>query len=202
MYATRDGGVRHLERHLARLERSARALGFGWDDNELREALQAEIDRLPPQTPHRLRLALDRAGRFDLRSQPLAALAGEPVRLRLELQPLPTARPLSMHKTTLRGEYDAGIRAAEVEGAFDSLFVTPDGRLVEGGRSNVFLKLDGRWFTPPLTDGALPGVMRGLLLDDPAWAATERTLTREDLARAEAVMVCNALRGALAARVS
>jgi para-aminobenzoate synthetase/4-amino-4-deoxychorismate lyase len=202
MYATRDGGVRYLERHLARLERSARALGFGWDDNELREALQAEIDSLPPQAPHRLRLALDRGGRFEVTSQPLTELPAGPVRLRLEPEPLPTARPLSTHKTTMRGEYDAGIRAAEAEGAFDSLFFTPDGRLVEGGRSNVFLKLDGRWFTPPLADGALPGVMRGLLLDDPAWAATESTLTRDDLARAEAVVVCNALRGALPARLS
>jgi para-aminobenzoate synthetase/4-amino-4-deoxychorismate lyase len=201
MHATRDGGVRHLERHLSRLERSACALGFGWDENELREALQAELDRLPPQTPHRLRLALDRVGRLELKRQPLTELPAGPVRLRLEPEPLPAARPLSAHKTTLRGEYDAGIAAAEAEGAFDSLFFTPDGRLVEGGRTNVFLKLDGRWLTPPLADGALPGVMRSLLLDDPAWAAAERTLTRDDLARAEAVVVCNALRGALPANL-
>ena len=93
------------------------------------------------------------------------------------------------------------MRAAEAAGAFDSLFFTADGRLVEGGRSNVFLQLDGRWWTPPLADGALPGVMRGLLLEDPAWAAAERPLTRADLARAEAVVVCNALRGAVPARL-
>ena len=40
--------------------------------------------------------------------------------------------------------------------------------------------------------------MRGVLLDDPAWAASERSLTREDVLRADAVMVCNALRGPLA----
>ena len=39
--------------------------------------------------------------------------------------------------------------------------------------------------------------MRAVLLADPAWAASERRLTRADLAAAEAVVVCNALRGAL-----
>lgn len=65
----------------------------------------------------------------------------------------------------------------------------------------MFLKLAGRWCTPPVADGALPGVMRGLVLEDPAWRAVERSLTRDDLDRAEAVMVCNALRGVLPARV-
>ncbi|MFG5410220.1 aminotransferase class IV [Piscinibacter sakaiensis] len=96
---------------------------------------------------------------------------------------------------TDRARYDAGVRAAEAAGAFDTLFLTADGRLVEGGRSSLFLRLDGRWYTPPLTDGALPGVMRAEVLDDPRWAAAERTLRLDDLVRAEAVMVCNALRG-------
>jgi len=55
--------------------------------------------------------------------------------------------------------------------------------------------------TPPLSSGLLPGVMRAVLLDDPAWNAVERPLTRDDLRRAEAVCACNALRGAMAATV-
>ena len=135
-------------------------------------------------------------------SRSRVGVSGEPVRLLLAPRPLPAARPLAGHKTTLRAEYDAGMHAAEAAGAFDTLFFTPEGRLVEGGRSNVFVKLGGRWFTPPLADGALPGVMRSVLLEDPAYAAAERSLTREDLARAEAIVVCNALRGALPARLA
>jgi len=202
LYAVRESGVRHLDRHLGRLTRSAARLGFACDEIEIREAIQLECGRLTPGAPQRLRLGLARSGRFDLIVQPLAPLPDGPVTLRLEPLPLPAARPLAGHKTTLREAYDAGIRAAEAEGAFDSLFFTPDGRLVEGGRSNVFVKLDGRWLTPPLADGALPGVMRALLLEDPAWAAEERSLTRTDLARAEALVVCNALRGVLPARLA
>ena len=76
------------------------------------------------------------------------------------------------------------VRAAQAAGAFDSLFVTADGRLVEGGRSSVFVKLDDRWWTPPVSDGALPGVMRGLLLEDVvcyAAASTEIYARRHSL---------------------
>jgi para-aminobenzoate synthetase/4-amino-4-deoxychorismate lyase len=79
-------------------------------------------------------------------------------------------------------------------------FLGADGRLIEGGRSSVFVKIDGQWLTPPVSDGALPGVMRACLLEDPAWRASERSLSVRDLQRAEAIVVCNALRGALPAR--
>ena len=48
--------------------------------------------------------------------------------------------------------------------------------------------------TPPLESGVLPGVMRGVLLDDRAFGATERVVTRDDLARAEALLLTNAAR--------
>ena len=129
------------------------------------------------------------------------ALPPGPVRLLLARSPLPAARPLAQHKTSWRAEYDQGVRQAEAAGAFDTLFYGEEGELLEGGRSNVFLRLDGRWLTPPLADGLLPGVMRSVLLDDPAWGASEGRLTLADLARAEAVVVCNALRGAMPATV-
>ena len=199
MFATREDGVRHRQRHVERLERSARRLGFSWDASALDTAIERALDTLPAATPTRLRLALDHAGRIDTIAAPLAPWRG-PAGLLCAAEPLPPS-PLAGHKTTLRAAYDQGMAEAEAAGAFDSLFFNADGRLIEGGRSNVFLRIDGHWYTPPLADGALPGVMRGVLLDDPAWAARERTLTRDDLQRAQQLMVCNALRGALPARL-
>jgi para-aminobenzoate synthetase/4-amino-4-deoxychorismate lyase len=193
-------GVRSLDRHLARLERSARRLGFAFD-REIVLAALAGFERGAPAAVTRLRLALAHDGRPTLAHAPLAPLTSGPVRLLIADDALSLARPLAAHKTTLRHRYDAGIRAAEQAGAFDTLFFDAAGRLVEGGRSNVFVRLDGRWWTPPLADGPLPGVMRAALLADPAWGAAERSLTRADLARAQGVMVCNALRGALAAQI-
>jgi para-aminobenzoate synthetase/4-amino-4-deoxychorismate lyase len=65
----------------------------------------------------------------------------------------------------------------------------------------VFARIDGRWYTPPVADGALPGVMRGVLIEDSIWDATERSLSLEDLQAAQKLVVCNALRGVLPAQL-
>jgi para-aminobenzoate synthetase/4-amino-4-deoxychorismate lyase len=176
-------------------------LGFAFDRDAALAALRDALPALAPGQPSRLRLALAHDGRLGLTHAPLAPLAAGAVKLLIADERLPDANPLAAYKTTLRSHYDAGVRAAERAGAFDSLFFTADGRLAEGGRSTLFARIDGRWWTPPVADGALPGVMREVLLEDPAWQAAERTLRREDLQAAQALVVCNALRGALPAQL-
>lgn len=201
MWAQRGQGVRQLGLHMARLARSARVLGFAFDEAAARAALDATVQTLPAQTPSRLRLALAHNGQLDITHTPLRPLPAGAVGLLIAGQRLPDHNPLSAHKTTLRRHYDAGVQAAERAGGFDSLFFTQDGRLVEGGRSSVFVQIDGRWWTPPLSDGALPGVMREQLLADAEWSAADRSLTIDDLHRAQAIVVCNALRGVLPAHL-
>ncbi|HTW62763.1 MAG TPA: aminotransferase class IV, partial [Terracidiphilus sp.] len=73
------------------------------------------------------------------------------------------------------------------------------GELTEGAISNVILEIDGLWFTPPVECGLLAGVYRRHLLesrpDETRPALQERVLTEEDLRRAHAVYLCNAIRG-------
>ena len=206
MYATREEGVRHLSRHLARLSASAATLGFKLDDeNEIRAQIAEKCAALPTQTPHRMRLALSKNGVAQITAAVLTPLADSTVGVLLgsdhNFPAMDANDPLLRHKTTRRAEYDRGWREAEAKGAFDTLFFNERGELTEGGRSNVFVKLAGRWWTPPLESGVLPGIMRGVLLEDVGLRAAERVLTRVDVQNAEALLVCNALRGALPARL-
>lgn len=198
LHASREQGVRHPSRHLHRLAQSAAVFSFPMNQAAITKALAEACAALPPNTAHRLRLALDARGHIKLTSAPLADLRG-PVRALLAHEPTEATDFFLRHKTTLRERYDAGWRAAEAVGAFDMLFFNAEGELTEGGRSNVFVKLQGRWHTPPLACGVLPGVMRSVLLDDPRWNASERRLSRDDLLAADAIVLCNALRGALPA---
>ena len=197
MHATHEHGVALLESHLQRLRGSAAYFGMPCDEADARVLVQAHCASLAPQLAHRLRLALDRHG-MRIQSGPLTAL---PARVRVQIEPAPmdSGDLFLRHKTSVRARYDAAWRAAEAAGAFDRLFCNERGELTEGGRSNVFIKRDGRWYTPPLSAGVLPGVMRAALLADPAWNASEQALTLDDLRAAEDIVVCNALRGALQA---
>ncbi|KVU88959.1 aminodeoxychorismate synthase component I [Burkholderia ubonensis] len=199
--ATRADGIRHLDRHLARLRRSAGAFGFRFDEAACRERIAADCASLEGDGPYRMKLSLAKDGAFEIVAASLKPLPRGPVGTLLASEhgfaPTHSADALLLHKTTRRAEYDRAWQAAEALGCFDMLFVNERGEVTEGGRSNLFVKLDGRWVTPPLSSGVLPGVMRGVLLDDPSFGATERVVTREDLSRAQALLLTNALRGAL-----
>jgi para-aminobenzoate synthetase/4-amino-4-deoxychorismate lyase len=199
MHASADHGVRHLERHLARLAASAHYFGYPCAVAALKRQLFDACAALA-DGPHRLRLSLDQAGAASITTAPLTALTlSENGRVKLLLADAAVASGdlFLRHKTTQRARYDAGWRAAEAQGGFDMLFFNERGELTEGGRSNVFVKQGGCWFTPPLAAGVLPGVMRAVLLNDPAWGAREKTLPLAALHDAEQIVVCNALRGVL-----
>ncbi|MGY6238493.1 chorismate-binding protein [Burkholderia ambifaria] len=201
MAATRADGIRYLERHLARLQGSADAFGFRLDADALRREVDARCAALDGDGPYRMKLALAKDGAVEITAAPLKPLPAGPVGVMLASEhgfaPTRTDDALLLHKTTRRAEYDRAWQAAEALGGFDMLFVNERGEVTEGGRSNLFVKLDGQWVTPPLASGVLPGVMRGVLLDDRAFGAVERIVTRDDLARAQALLLTNALRGAL-----
>jgi para-aminobenzoate synthetase/4-amino-4-deoxychorismate lyase len=200
IYATRAAGCRHIERHLQRLADSAACCGFACDPGAIRTALQQACDALSGDAPHRLRLTLAQDGGVTLSAAALPALQ-EPVRLFIATDINDAGDFFTAHKTTVRETYDRAWQDAEKRGGFDQLFLNRDGCLTEGGRSNLFVRLQDRWYTPPLRAGVLPGIMRAELLSDPAWGASERDLTLEDLRNAEEMVVCNALRGALQAVV-
>ena len=196
--ASRDEGSRHLEQHLDRLGASCRYFGHPFDIGAARAVLVDACRDLAPGQLHRLRLAVQPSGELAVQSAPLQPLS-EPVLLLLASETTDSGDVFLRHKTTVRNRYDAAWRAAEARGAFDALFFNERGELTEGGRSNVFVRFGSQWFTPPLSCGLLPGVMRAVLLGAPAWHASERVITRAMLEDADDIVVCNALRGPLRA---
>jgi len=199
MRASPTGGIRHRERHLQRLAASAAYFGFPWDAAAAEAYLDTACTMLDAShAAYRVRLALSASGAFSVQHAPITPLT-EPVRVLLAADHTSASDLFLRHKTSIRSRYDTAWRDAEAQGAFDTLFFNERGELTEGGRSNVFVRLHGRWLTPPLSSGLLPGVMRAVLLDDPDWNAHEAVITRAMLEAADEIVVCNALRGVMRA---
>ena len=70
------------------------------------------------------------------------------------------------------------------------------GRVVGATSANLFVLRNGRWSTPPVADCGIAGVCRAWLLEHIPGAA-EATLARSDVESADAVVLCNAVRGIL-----
>ena len=99
--------------------------------------------------------------------------------------------PLSRCKCiNYRDNILARLEAAK-RGANDALLLNTAGRLAGTTMANLFLVIDGVVVTPPVADGALPGVIRAEVLA--AAGAEERSLKPEDLASASEAFITNCL---------
>ncbi len=74
------------------------------------------------------------------------------------------------------------------------LFLNLRGEVTEGAISNIFIEKEGRLLTPPIECGLLAGVYRRLLLATRP-NVEERVLSMDDLRRADAIYLTNAVRG-------
>ena len=181
-------GLRNLSRHLDRLADSAAYFGFPFD----RAAAETRLaDAVEGAAEARVRLVLHRDGTLDVDLAPLPAAGEGPVRLAVDPEPVDSSQVWLRHKTTRRGEYAR--RAARHPGADDVVLVNERGLVTETTIAALAVRLDERWWTPPLSDGCLPGVERGRLVD--AGELRERSLSVDELSRAEALAVVSSLRG-------
>ena len=190
----------HLELHMARLEKSAQHLNIPFNNNLLFRNVDDLCLTLDPSLIYRLRIDLSAHGEISLKAAPITPLKSN-VRLLWakdilsENTVMQSSDQLLQHKVTRRKIYDQAWMKAEELGSFDALFTNELGYVTEGGRSNIFIKKNGQWLTPPCSSGCLPGVMRNLLLKDTSWGAKETDITPDDVLQADEIIFTNALRG-------
>ncbi len=183
-------GFRHLDRHLRRLRESSAYFGFAIDEPAVVKALQQEASRFPDR-PARLRVSVDRKGRVDVGAT-LFVTSPEPVRVAVDRgHPVDHTDPMMFHKNSLRGVYEEA-RARHPD-ADEVLLVNDRGEITEATIANVAVSLDGRWVTPPLDAGLLPGVGREVALEE-GWLV-EGTVRPDDLRRADAIELLSDVRG-------
>jgi len=99
------------------------------------------------------------------------------------------------HKTTRRALYDREHKKYRERGFFDAVFRNEHDRVTEGAISNIVIRQGDLFFTPPLSDGVLPGVSREHLFRIWPDKIRERILREEDLRTAQALYCINAVRG-------
>ncbi|HEZ1605797.1 TPA: bifunctional anthranilate synthase component I family protein/aminotransferase class IV [Neisseria meningitidis] len=192
-----------LDRHLCRLKAAAQALNLPLPDG-CENQIKQYIARLPDGV-FRVKALLASDG-ISLSRAVLNHLADKQ---RVIISPtiLPAQNYLRHFKTTHRALFDQAWQTAETQGAFDSLFFNSDGILLEGGRSNVFVKHRGQWLTPSLDLDILNGIMRQTVLDEPQKylhtnQVIETHITQKTLQEAEEIRLSNALRGVFAATLA
>ncbi|WP_329276802.1 aminotransferase class IV [Streptomyces sp. NBC_00691] len=192
-----------LTLHLERLTRSARGLGLPDPDlDEVRRACAAVLDANPMELG-RLRITYT-GGLSPLGSErgdagaSLVVGLGETGRRAdsTAVITVPWTRnergALTGLKTTSYAENVVALARARERGASEALFANTVGQLCEGTGSNVFVVVDGRIHTPPVSSGCLAGITRALAVE---WTGAQETdLPLDVLESADEIFLTSTLR--------
>jgi branched-chain amino acid aminotransferase len=216
----RGGAVQWLKRHLARLRAGAATIELPllWTDSELTDAIactltanalqeaavRLTVSRGVPAT-RGLRLHPDPAPSLVIHAE---QFLGYPAELyargmhsvitrirRNEHSPLAKVKALSYLDNVL-----ARHEAAE-KGADEALLLNTADHLACASAANFFLIFGDTLVTPPLSAGALPGTVRGIVLTELAsrlkLAVRERPVTPEELPRTSEAFLTSVLLGVM-----
>ncbi|MBP2623888.1 aminodeoxychorismate synthase component I [Streptococcus oricebi] len=180
-----QGQLSFYQQHLKRLEEAARYFAFPFDQKKLEEELKELLKSVQDKENQRLKISLDKKGDFQFELAPLKALSKTFQQARLVQQKKELASPFTYFKTSHRPHLSLGEQ--------EQIYYNSQGQLLETSIGNLILKLDGKLYTPPVELGLLDGIYRQSLLQK--GQVQEKILQLEDLAQAEQVYACNAVRG-------
>lgn len=192
-----EGGVvRLLDLHMVRLGEAARHWQRPFDPDAVRARIPGVLRGGPDVA--RVRVVLGADGHADVTAVPFdgtpfatAAVYPEPL--------VEAGTWRCRFKTTAREHYSRAIAWARSVGVDEPVLVNVNGEVSEGARTNVWLREGASWVTPALASGGFGGIERAV------WLATRGTrgvrVTPERLAAADAVWLCNAVRGRMPVRL-
>lgn len=182
---TPDAGFFLLDRHLRRIEQSARRFDYAWDiAHVLRELDHTVAGKTEPQ---RIRLLVSRDGSVRVECAALGPTS-EVAKLGIAAAPIDPANVLLSNKTTYRVMYTE----AALPDCDDVVLWTANGDVTETTLGNLVVEINGRNVTPPQSSGLLAGTFRAELLE--RGEIVEGRVTLDDVKAAARVWIINSVR--------
>jgi len=173
------------EQHLERLTKASRYFAYPFDPEDLRQKIEEECKVCDVNQDYRLRISLSKSGEMELSRQILTPLSPTFCKAKLCLQEADLNQSFTYFKTTHRPHLSLGEQ--------EKIYHNKSGELLETSIGNLVLKIAGKFYTPPIRLGILPGIYRQHLLE--TGQVEEKVLTLADLNQAETIYGCNAVRG-------
>ena len=173
------------EQHLERLTKASRYFAYPFNPEDLRQRIEEECRACDSHQDYRLRISLSKSGEIEISRQILTPLSSSFCKAKLCQQEADLNQSFTYFKTTHRPHLTLGKQ--------EIIYHNAAGELLETSIGNLVLKIAGKLYTPPISLGILPGIYRQYLLE--IGQAEEKVLTLKELAQAEAIYGCNAVRG-------
>jgi para-aminobenzoate synthetase / 4-amino-4-deoxychorismate lyase len=191
-----DRKYEHLDLHIKRMQESSEYFDYIFNKDILMQYLDALQNSMPYGT-YKVRVLLDRFGNYSVTKtkfeDPVNQDTIERLKVTISERRTNSSDVFLFHKTTVRDVYEKELTSARERGFFDVIFMNENNEITECAITNIYVKIQGELVTPPLECGLLNGTMRQALLGN--GRVTEKKLTLQDIEKAEAVYVSNAIIG-------
>jgi para-aminobenzoate synthetase/4-amino-4-deoxychorismate lyase len=178
-----------LARHIERLKSSAIFFGFEFSEAEAISVL-AGLNGQRPSGKWKVKLTLSKTGTLATEVSELGTRGDKPLRVAIARSPVHSSNRLFFHKTTAREFYLSELEAQP--DCDDVIFYNELGEVTESTIANVVVRIDGKLFTPKRSSGLLAGTFRDQLLTN--GEIEERTITLDELRKADEVFLINSVR--------
>jgi len=125
---------------------------------------------------------------------------GESVRLTVQANARFAASEFTSAKMLSWAHNLRWVERAQGEGFDEVLLLNEHGRVAECTSANIFAVSGGDVSTPPVSEGCLPGITREVLIEEvrvPGIRFVERSLTLDELSKADEVLITSTTRGLL-----
>lgn len=181
-----------LDWHLERMSHSLRELGISQTVTE-RQVTEYLVSHRTDRAALKIMVS-EKNILFTMRSNPYTVQRAEKgFRLLYSGVYRNETSPLVCHKTLNYGDCLLEKRRAALMDADELIFQNSRGEICEGTASNIFFVSGGRLFTPPVSCGLLPGIVRRFVLE--SFSVNEQVLRRKDVMKMEECFVSNSLMG-------
>ncbi len=186
----KEKGFFLLDYHLKRICASAEYFLFSYKKNNISEDLNQII--FDNKNNFKVRLLLSKEGKINIEKILLNNNLKNVLKVGFAKEAVNKEDIFLYHKTTRRNVYNKAIAQAKKERLDDILLWNEKGELTESTISNLVVKKNGKYLTPPIECGLLNGSFRQFLIDK--GKIEEEVILKKDLHNFNEIYLINSVR--------
>ena len=181
-----------LEEHLSRLKNAAEYLTFQYDDEIVRFKLKNAAKKFANGKKYKVKLTLSKWGDVFIYSK-LFSPQTDSVKIIISPHKINPTDKFRYFKTTNRKLYDEELKFYSSKGFSEVIYFNIYDELTEGSISNIFIRKEDIWYTPPVECGILEGCYGNFLLENDVQRKVKK-LFLNDLTEADEIILTNSVR--------
>jgi para-aminobenzoate synthetase/4-amino-4-deoxychorismate lyase len=190
----KNNRISFLKEHLQRMSASAQYFSFPFQQKTARQFILDSCENLPVSNTFKIRFLIDKQGLYSFEFTEIfprdSVFTGK---LLISPSRTDSSCAFMFHKTTHRPWYEKAMANARKGKCLDTVFLNKSGEIAECSTNNIFVEKKGTLYTPPITSGLLPGILRANLIK--TGKCREKVLYLKDLHKADAIYCGNSVRG-------